>query len=300
MNCLITGGAGFIGAHLTRRLAARLPGGVRVLDNFTRAELPPMNAQSGFELVRGDIRHPVQLRKAMAGCQVVFHLAAIATVMESEQNPSDTLSVNVSGTYDVLRAARELGVARFIFASSREVYGEPALLPVTEDCPLAPKNVYGASKAAAEMICSWFASTGMEVTMLRLSNVYGPGDTGRVIPRFIASARTGGALTLYGGNQIIDFVWIDRVVDAFVAAGCGTYVRGSVNVGSGVGVTILRTADRVLAACGTKAQVNVVPTRQIEVSRFIADVSRAKLELGLQCPEDPLAELAQFVSGPPP
>jgi UDP-glucose 4-epimerase len=300
MNCLITGGAGFIGIHLTRQLSARFPGQVRVLDNFTRAEALCASAQRAFALVPGDIRDPVQLRNAMAGCQVVFHLAAIATVMECEQHPADTLSVNVNGTYEVLQAARELGVARVIFASSREVYGEPALLPVTEDSAPMPKNAYGASKAAAEMYCSWFASTGMEVTALRLTNVYGPGDTGRVIPKFIASARAGTALTLYGGNQIVDFVWIDRVVDAFVAAGCGPYVRGSVNVGSGVGVTILRTANRVLAACGTHSQVNVVPSRQIEVSRFVADVSRAKLELGLQCSEDPLADLAQFVPGPPP
>ena len=235
----------------------------------------------------------------MAGCEVVFHLAAKATVMDCERDPDDAFSVNVRGTYEVLKMARELNVRRVVFASSREVYGEPSQLPVNESCPPLPKNAYGASKAAAEMYCSWFAAAGLEVSVLRLSNVFGPGDHDRVIPRFIKSASAGGPLTVFGGSQLIDFVWIDRVVDAFIAAGSGLYVRGSVNVASGVGVTVLDAAKRVLASCGSDSQVNVLPAREAEVSRFVADVSRATRELGLEGPEDPLAELAQLASVQP-
>ena len=298
MKCLVTGGAGFIGSHLARRLRKLHPEHVRVLDNFTRVH-PSQLHRDELEAIRGDIRNPTDLRSAMTGCELVFHLAAKATVMNCEQDPGDAFAVNLRGTYEVLKTARELGVRRVVVASSREVYGEPSLLPVAESCLLLPKNAYGTSKAAAEMYCSWFAAVGLEVTALRLSNVYGPGDHDRVIPRFINGASAGNPLTVYGGEQLIDFVWVDRVVDAFVTAGFGPYIRESVNVGSGVGVTVLEAARRVLACCGSDSQVNVLPTREAEVSRFVADVSRAKRELGLECPEDPLAELSQLVLNQP-
>ena len=136
------------------------------------------------------------------------------------------------------------------------------------------------------------------MTALRLSNVFGPGDHDRVIPRFINNATAGKPLTIYGGQQLIDFVWVDRVVEAFVTAGSGPYIRGSTNVGSGVGITVLEAARRVLASCGSDSQVTVLPTREAEVSRFVADVSRATRELGLECPDDPLEELAQMVLKP--
>lgn len=294
MDCLVTGGAGFIGSHLARRLLTLHSGQVRVLDNFTRVHpSQPQGNERGA--IRGDIRNFSELRSAMSGCEVVFHLAAKATVMDCERDPNDTFAVNLRGTYDVLKTAQELGVRRVVVASSREVYGEPSQLPVAESCLLLPKNAYGTSKAAAEMYCSWFAAAGLEVTALRLSNVFGPGDHDRVIPRFINGASAGNPLTVYGGEQLIDFVWVDRVVDAFVTAGFGPYLRGSVNVGSGVGVTVLEAARRVLASCGSDSQVNVLPTREAEVSRFVADVSRAKRELGLECPADPLTELERLV-----
>lgn len=297
MQCLVTGGAGFIGSHLAQRLRALYPTRVRVLDNFTRVH-PSQGRRDRPDAIRGDIRNPLELRSAMTGCEVVFHLAAKATVMDCERDPDDAFSVNLRGTYEVLKTAHELGVRRVVVASSREVYGEPSHLPVAESCPLQPKNAYGTSKAAAEMYCSWFAGVGIEVTALRLSNVFGPEDHDRVIPRFINNATAGNPLTLYGGQQLIDFVWVDRVVDAFVTAGSGPYVRGSTNVGSGVGITVLDAARRVLASCGSDSQVTVLPAREAEVSRFVADVSRATRELGLECPDDPLAELAQLVLKP--
>jgi UDP-N-acetylglucosamine/UDP-N-acetyl-alpha-D-glucosaminouronate 4-epimerase len=295
MNCLITGGAGFIGSHLAQRMFALNLGEVRILDNFTRARFSPADLRDdGLDALVGDIRDRSALRSAMTGCETVFHLAAKATVMDCEEDPSDALSANTGGTFEVLRMAHELGVGRVIVASSREVYGEPTELPVNENCALLPKNAYGASKAAAEMYCSSFAAAGLEVTALRLSNVFGPGDHNRVIPRFLVSARAGNALTIYGGAQIVDFIWVDRVVDAFVSATTGSHVRGSVNVASGIGVTILEAARRVLASCGSDSPLTLLPSRDAEVSRFVADVSRAARELGLVRPDDPLAELAQM------
>ena len=125
MHCLVTGGAGFIGSHLARRLRTLYPNRVRVLDNFTRAH-PSQSHRDGPDAIRGDIRNPSELRSAMTGCEVVFHLAAKATVMDCERDPDDAFSVNLRGTYDVLRTAHELGVRRVVVASSREVYGEPS------------------------------------------------------------------------------------------------------------------------------------------------------------------------------
>ena len=295
MDCLVTGGAGFIGSHLVRRLSTLNIGRIRLLDNLTRAQCSLAELHGdGLDAIQGDIRNAPELRSAMMGCEVVFHLAAKATVMDCERDPSDAFSVNVAGTFNVLKTAQELGVRRVIVASSREVYGEPSEMPVSENCQLLPKNAYGASKAAAEMYCSWFAASGLEVTALRLSNVYGPGDSDRVIPRFLAKARDGESLTVYGGKQIIDFIWVGKVVDAFIKAGSLAYIPGSVNVGSGVGLTVLETAKRVLACCGSDSGVNVLPAREAEVSRFVADIRRASQVLALQAASDPLAELAEL------
>jgi len=295
--CLVTGGAGFVGSHLTTRLLQLRRGPVRVLDNLSRARWSIAELRrAGAEAAEGDVRNRSDLRHAMAGCDVVFHLAAVATVVGCEAHPADAFAVNTGGTYHVLRIAEEVGVKRVVLASSREVYGEPQRLPVDENALLDPKNAYGASKMAAEMCCRAAAADGVDVTALRLSNVYGAGDTSRVIPCFLDNARSGRALTLYGGGQIIDFVWIDAVVDAFVRVGFGRHVAGALNIGSGIGTSILETARRVVASCGSTSRIEVLPARACEVSRYVADVGRASTELGLTRPDDPLAGLAQLVA----
>ena len=122
----------------------------------------------------------------MRGADVVFHLAAQSNVMGAVDDPDYSVTTNVIGTYNVLRAAAEAGVRRVVFTSSREVYGDPAVLPVDETRPLLAKNAYGASKVSGEAYCRTFAGTrGLEVEVVRLTNVYGPGDSGRVIPLWI-------------------------------------------------------------------------------------------------------------------
>jgi UDP-glucose 4-epimerase len=235
----------------------------------------------------------------MHGCDVVFHLAAAATVMGCEAAPEPAHTINVTGTYNVLEAAKRSHVQRVVFASSREVYGEPLQLPVAEHTPLKPKNAYGASKSAAEMYCSWYASIGMEVTTLRLANVFGSGDSGRAIPIFLERAAAGNPITVYGGTQVIDFVPVRVVIDGFMRAAFGPYVNGCVNVGSGVGNSLLETAERIRQHCGSASKIIIAPARPAEVCRFVADTTRARSELRLDLPIDPLAEIeaiAPFVA----
>ncbi|MEJ7608486.1 MAG: NAD-dependent epimerase/dehydratase family protein [Bryobacteraceae bacterium] len=295
MKCLITGGAGFIGSHLVKRLLFEAQVTVNILDNFSRVK-GPTQVTDGSELFLGDIRNRNDLRNAMADCEVVFHLAAESTVMGCEQRPADAHSVNVTGTYNVLSLASELGVRRLVFTSSREVYGEVQQLPVREDHRLQPKNAYGASKAASEMYCSSFRAQGLEVTSLRLSNIFGPGDFGRAIPNFINEAAAGRPITVYGGSQLVDFLWIEPAVTSIMRAGLGPYIPGSVNIGSGVGNTILDTANRVISALGSPSTIMSFAAREVEVSRFVSDVGRARAELGLAAITDPLLPLNTLLS----
>lgn len=296
MKILVTGGAGFIGSHLVRWLVRNQAGCVAVLDNFHRGRSENLaDCLDEIRLLQADVRDPATLLGALHGIDLVYHLAAQSSVMGAEADADYTFRTNVSGTFDLLRAARTNGVRRVVFTSSREVYGDAHQLPVPETAPLRPKNLYGASKVAGEAYCSVFGSDGLETVILRLANVYGPGDKGRVLPLFVERALQGQHLVLYGGQQVLDFVRIDTVVEALGKVGFGALVPEPLNIGSGRGVTIFDLSRRVLELTGRRSPVEIVPARQTEVVRFVADVTRARQVLGLEPPPDPLAGLAEMV-----
>src|SRR5215468_6485595 len=219
MKILITGGAGFIGRHLTARLARNPGHSIKALDNYRRgSRKPPAQLESDVAWIEGDIRDRDLLSAVMTGVDIVFHLAALSNVVGAIEDLDYFFSTNVGGTFNVLAAAKRAQAQRVVFASSREVYGEQTHLPVSERARLTPKNAYGASKLAGEACCGMFQSADLPVTILRLANVYGPGDRERVIPIFVENALCGKPLTLYGGDQVLDFVWIETVVEAFERA----------------------------------------------------------------------------------
>lgn len=287
MRILVTGGAGFIGGNLVSRLASVGAGDILVLDNlhrgYSRASLP-----AAVEFRKTDIRDPEALADVLKGCEIVFHLAAQSNVMGAVADASYSFSTNVVGTYNVLGAAAAAGVKRLVFPSSREVYGDPCGIPVPETAALRAKNAYGASKIAGEVYCRLAAQQGLETVVLRLANVYGPGDRDRVIPLFAAAASAGLPITVFGGQKILDFVWIDVVVDALIRAAFGRYIRGPVNVGSGKGTAIVDLAQRMVALRRSVSKINVVEEREQEVGRFVADITRAKRLLKIPEPDDPL------------
>jgi nucleoside-diphosphate-sugar epimerase len=238
----------------------------------------------------------------MQDVNIVFHLAAQSRVLGAVGNLEYSFSTNVQGTLNVLTTARDAGVKRVIFTSSREVYGDPNQLPVPETAVLLPKNVYGASKMAGEAYCQSFRNDGLETVVLRLANVYGTRDHDRVIPLFIENALQGRTLTINGGDQLVDFVWIEIVIDALCAAGFEQAMSTPHNIGSGKGITISELASRVLEQTGAKASLEYSARHHAVVVGFIADVSRARKELNLPVVDDPLHSLGaviRFTRGTP-
>jgi nucleoside-diphosphate-sugar epimerase len=294
LKVLVTGGAGFIG---TRLVTALVSNGheIVVLDNLrrsTRARMTAYEHTGAVRCIEGDVRDLSLLREAARGVQRIYHLAAQSNVLGAVSDIEYSFSTNVVGTFNVLMAARDADVERVIFTSSRETYGEVEHLPVAEDRPLVPKNAYGASKVAGEAYCRAFANAyGLDISVLRLANVYGPGDRDRVIPIWLDRARLGQDLVLYGGDQVLDFVPTPLVIEALRRAGDTSLACAPVNVGSGTGTSLTALAERVRTLPGVDIGLQILPARSVEVTRFVADVTRMRELLGLEPPSDPLEAL---------
>jgi nucleoside-diphosphate-sugar epimerase len=296
---VVTGGAGFIGSHLVDALLEAGAADVTVVDNLKRGRLENLEAHRDdprLRFVRADIRDAAEMRRALRGASVVYHLAAESTVMAAAADIDYTFTTNVVGTYNVLKAAAEHGARRVIFTSSREVYGEPVSLPVDESHPLFSINSYGASKVAAEALCRAFSrERDLETMVLRLANVYGARDFGRVIPHWIEQARNGGDLLVYGGEQVVDFIWVGDVARALLCAASSAIALPPINVASGTGTKILDLARRISQLTGSSAEIRILPRRPIEVMRFVGSTDRMTQFLGVAPAADPLSHLSGMV-----
>jgi UDP-glucose 4-epimerase len=299
---LVTGGAGFIGSHLVGRLLRDGADSVVVMDNLHRGRLEnlePFHADPRLQIYEADVRNPDAVADAMQDVSLVYHLAAQSNVIGAVTDMDYCFSTNVVGTYNVLRAASRRAVRRVIFSSSREVYGEPISLPVDEGDPLLPVNSYGASKLAGEAYCRAFRHVfGLQTVVLRLANVYGQRDTGRVIPLWLEQAAAGEMLPVYGGKQLIDFVWIDDTVEALIRAAIIEGPLPPINVASGTGTKIIDLARRISRLTGGHGQLKILPARPVEVTRFVASVDRMREILGIEPPLDPLVHLPSLLAAP--
>lgn len=284
---LVTGGAGFVGSTLVRRLVAR-GDRVRVLDDLStgrRENVPP-----AAELVEADLRDAAAVAEATRGCELVFHQAARPSVPRSFQDPLTSTAIIVEGTLNVLLAARDEGVRRVVLASSSSVYGDGGVLPSTESARPAPMSPYATAKLAAEGFCSTFSREEMvETVALRYFNVFGPGQDpdspyAAAIPRFITAASAGAPLTIYGdGRQSRDFTYVDDVVEANLLAAAGEGVDGSVlNVSGGAPRTVLDVAHAVGELIGRSPLVEHLPARAGDVRDSWADLSESKRLLGYE------------------
>jgi len=297
LRILVTGGAGFIGSHLVQRLVLKGHRSITVLDNLSRGSTANLAAVwDSIRFVTADIRDRHALARLVRNTDLIFHLAAQSNVIGAVEDVDYSSSTNIVGTTAILQTARAAGVRRVVFTSSREVYGDPAGLPVPENAPLRPKNAYGMSKVAGEMCCRMSAEHALETVILRLANVYGPRDRGRVIPLFLENALKGRPLTVYGGNQILDFVHVGHVVDALLKAGFGQHIADPMNIGSGSGISIAELAERILQLTDSSSKVSRLPSRDLDVVGFVADTKRARTLMELEYPNDPLYRLPELIA----
>ena len=295
---LVTGAGGFIGSHLVERLA-ELGAETRALIRYTssggRGWLENCT-RGGIEVFRGDLCDPTIVANAMDGVDVVFHLAALIGIPYSYQAPASYVRTNIEGTLTVLEAARRNGRTRVVHTSTSEVYGTALTSLMTEEHPVQAQSPYSASKASADMLAiAYHRSFGLDVTIARPFNTYGPRQSTRaVIPTIIAQALGGASIRLGHLHPTRDFTYVTDTVDAFERIGRSSNLSGQViNVGSGQEISIGDLAATIQHMVGSSLPIVSEPIRTrpdaSEVDRLCADASRARTLLQWK-PRVPLAE----------
>jgi UDP-glucose 4-epimerase len=308
MRALVTGGAGFIGSHIAHRLVES-GHEVVVLDNFFsgfRANLAEIAGR--IRLVEGDLRNLATVEECSAGCEVIFHEAAIVSVPFSVERPQESHDVNIQGTLNVLQAARRAKTRRVVFASSAAIYGEEPTLPKIETMRPEPMSPYGVEKIAGEhYLATWSKLFAVETVALRYFNVFGPRQDPRspysgVISIFVDRILAGRPVTFFGdGSQCRDFVYVDNVVDANLLAATRQGVSGrAYNVACGKRTTLVELASLIEQAAERRVERAFAEPRAGDIKESVADVSRAGSELGyapVVDVEEGLQRLVRYVRG---
>lgn len=303
-SALVTGGAGFIGSHLVRRLVG-MGTEVRVLDNLSTGRLGNLaDVINDISFHEGDLRSPEAVTEAVRGAEVVFHEAALPSVPRSVRDPRTSLDCNVTGTLNVLIAARDTGVRRVVFASSSSVYGSNPTMPKVETLVPAPISPYAVGKLAGEGLCKSFSQVyDVETVALRYFNVFGPfqdpaSQYSAVIPRFIGALLNGEAPHIHGdGEQSRDFTFIENVVQAnLLAAFAGPdAVGGAFNAACGYRTTLNELVEEIAKALGVEPKSVFGPEREGDVRHSLADISAAREILKFEPTVDLATGLAETV-----
>ena len=322
-NVLVTGGAGFIGHHLVERLS-RTTCKIIIIDNLTNpntnflhriktalqartvsaANFISLNEiENGVSVYVEDIRNKEALIDIFKSEEIdtCIHLAAKAGVQESITNPGDTIDVNIKGTFNVLEACSDVEVENFVFASSSAVYGEPKVLPISEEQRLDPLSHYGAGKIAGEALVSSFKNTRkiQNAVSLRIFNVFGEGPSskyGGVITKFAELLSANLQPVIYGdGNQTRDFISVDDVVSAILLAAdidkgqkpSSFYDGRAFNVGTGIGTKVNYLAQMMISIFNLNFEPILAERRQGDIMYSVADTNRLRTDLGF-VPSDEL------------
>jgi UDP-glucuronate decarboxylase len=284
---LVTGGAGFIGSHLVRRLLAE-GHEVLVVDNFysgSRANIADLLNQPSFELVRHDVTFPLYVE-----VDDIYHLACPASPIFYQRDPVQTTKTSVVGSINMLGLAKRTK-ARILLASTSEVYGDPAVHPQTEDYwgnvnPIGPRSCYDEGKRCAEtLFFDYYRQHQMPIKVARIFNTYGPRmrpDDGRVVSNFIVQALGGAPITIYGdGSQTRSFCYVDDLVDGLIRLmESPAEVVGPINLGNPGEFTMLELAQQVLAAVGGSSSIEYQPLPQDDPTQRRPDIDRARDQLG--------------------
>lgn len=288
MRILITGGAGFIGSHLTDRIIAG-GGHVRVLDNLSTGKLENLPAdKNSFEFIRGDIQEWKTVSDCVRDMDAVVHLAAVASVQASIDLPMETHRSNFDGTLNLLEASRIHGVKRLLYASSAAVYGDTAAIPVSEETAPNPLSPYAVDKLSGEYYLRYyFNKFGLPATVFRFFNIYGPRQDptspySGVISIFTDRLKRNRPVTLFGdGLQTRDFVYVSDLVDLLARAVRGQEgVGGIFNVGTGKRYSLLQLLSHLEEISGMKIERHHEPARLGDIQDSCADVSRLNQVFG--------------------
>lgn len=303
---VVTGGAGFIGSHVVDRLVEK-GNTVIVVDDFStgrKENLLRHQASCHVTIEQMDICNLDGLSKVMRGADVVFHLA-VANLRACFRNPQRVHEVNATGTLNVCRAAEANHVKRLVYVSSSEVYGSATNVPMTEEHPLRPTTVYGASKLAGEVYARAFWYTyGLPVTVIRPFNTYGPrehysGNSAEVIPRFVLRIMSGARPVIFGdGEQTRDFTWVlDTANGILMAAEHDQLVGDCVNIARGHEVSINDLCSIVIRILGKSnlQPVNIDKGRPGDVRRHFADIRKARCILGFEPSTDIQQGIQKYV-----
>ena len=285
MKVLVTGGAGFIGSEIVKQLHRRGHEPV-VYDNLSTGCKKNLDAVSDVRLIVGDIRDRGGLDLAMAGCEIVFHLAANVGNLRSLQNPVEDSEVNVLGTLNVLGSARLNGVKKIIYSSSAAIFGEPRYLPMDEKHPLNPETPYAAAKVAQDMYVHSYGSTyGLPWTTIRPFNMYGPyshwqGFRGELIPKMIVRAMNQKPLVIFGdGHQTRDFIYVEEAARAVISIAENLNCHNQcINFCSGIETSILQIAELICQHFNLDPNefIQHQPPRPGDVKRHLGDNSNFK------------------------
>ncbi len=283
---IVTGGAGFIGSHLCEKLLG-LGHEVICIDNFftgRRSNVRHLLDDKNFELVRHDITEPILLE-----ADRVFHLACPASPVHYQYNPVKTIKTNVIGTINMLGLSKRVG-ARFVLASTSEVYGDPLEHPQQESYwgnvnPIGLRSCYDEGKRVAETLTmDYHRQNNVNAKIIRIFNTYGPRmlfDDGRVVSNFIVQALQNQPLTIYGeGNQTRSFCYVDDLVNGFIAMMDKDNFTGPVNLGNPTEITVRELGERIIELTGSKSEFVTKPLPADDPARRKPDITLAKQELG--------------------
>ncbi len=306
MIYLVTGGGGFIGSNLVKEILDR-GHTARVLDNFStgkRENLHPFRKHPKFELFEGDLRSFHIVRDAVKGVDYILHQGALPSVPRSINDPITSNEVNISGTLNVLEAAKEFGVKRVVFASSSSVYGNSEKLPKEESMPVFPMSPYAVTKYAGERYCQVFHQLyGLETVCLRYFNVFGPNQDpasqySAVIPKFITMIKRGESPVIYGdGSQSRDFTYVENNVRANLLACEAKDAAGEVfNIACNERYTLIDLIELINKILGTNVKPKFAEARPGDVKHSLASIEKAKRILGFEVKttfEDGLRKIVQ-------
>jgi nucleoside-diphosphate-sugar epimerase len=295
MDYLITGGAGFIGSNIAERLVGQGKT-VRIFDNFSSGKRENLaDVEDKIEIIESDLRVLDSVKHAMDGVRYVLHLGAIPSVLRSVEDPHTSNQVNITGTLNLLMAARDSGEKRVVFSSSSSVYGDTPTLPKREDMTLSPLSPYAVQKLTGEYYCQIFHHLyGLETISLRYFNVFGPRQNPQsqyaaVIPRFITSILNDEPPTIYGdGKQTRDFSHVENVINANLAACVAPdeALGEAFNIACGSRISLLELVDTINAITSKNIQPRFEPARPGDIRDSQADIGKAKKQLRWAPPID--------------